>query len=136
MTLRERQNRFIADMALFDGWTDRFNFLISESYKLPEKCPDYLLPYRIESCQSKTCYKVWTQDNHIQSSGWSNSAIMGGLLVSVMNIVNLSPIEELLRTPIDFHTQTGLVDNFTLMRHATLSEIIRRITAICSVRAD
>jgi sulfur transfer protein SufE len=117
-------------MALFDSWTDRFNFLISESYKLPEKLPDYLLSYRIESCQSKTCYKVWTQDNRIHSSGWSNSGVMGGIIVSIIKIFNGAPIEEIQGLNIDFHTQSGLIDNLTPMRQAALSEIIRRITLL------
>jgi sulfur transfer protein SufE len=123
-------------MESLGNWTDRFNYFIAESEYLPENPPNYLLQYRIEGCQSRTYYKVWTQNNRIHSSGWSNSGVMGGIIVSVMNIFNSSLIEEVQHTPIDFHIKTGLIDNFTPMRHATLSEIIRRITAICSLHMD
>lgn len=130
MTLRERQNLFIADLAEFDNWSDRFNYLISLSEKLPAICPDSLRSCRIENCQSSTYLKVYVNDGLFHLSGWSNSAIVGGLIVAIIEIFNLAHVEELLCTDIDFHIKSGLIDNLTTMRRSALEEMIRRIAVL------
>ena len=130
MTLRERQDQFIADMAMFDNWTDRFNYLIELAEELPAEFPQQLLPFRIEGCQSKTCFKAGLYGNIIFTDGWSNSAIMGGIIVAIMEIFNGIKVIDIQNTCIDFHIKSGLIDNLTPMRRAALEEIIRRITVL------
>jgi sulfur transfer protein SufE len=127
MTLRERQDGFIGDMLMLDNWTDRFNYLISESESLPAECPEHLLKFRIDGCQSKTCFRSFMEGNVVFSDGWSNSAVMGGIISGIMKIFNRIPARDLQDTEIDFHTKSGLTDNLTPMRRAALEEIIRRI---------
>ena len=130
MTLRERQDEFIAEMNAFDNWADKFNWLIELAEKLPAVFPYHLLPFRIEGCQSRTCFKAYTDcyGNILFTEGWSNSAVMGGIIVAIMNIFNWTDKKEFQVTKIDFHTESGLIDNLTPMRQAALEEIIRRIT--------
>ena len=130
MTLRERQNEFIDNMEMFDNWSDRFNLLISLSDELPAEFPEHLLPYRIEGCQSKTCFLPRIHDNLLYITGWSNSAVMGGIIVAMTTIFNFTSKEEFLSTAIDFHIKTGLIDNLTPIRRAALEEMIRRITVL------
>ena len=132
MTLREKQDEFISDMEMFDTWADRFNYLISLAEELPAEFPYHLLPFRIEGCQSKTCFKAYSDcyGNIIFTDGWSNSAVMGGIIVAIMKIFNWTDRQEIEYTTIDFHTESGLIDNLTPMRKAALEEIIHRITVL------
>jgi cysteine desulfuration protein SufE len=129
-TLRERQDRFIDDMAMFDNWTDRFNHLLSLSEELPAEFPDYLLQYRIVGCQSKTCFLPRIHDGLLYIKGWSNSAIMGGIIVAMTAIFNFTNRDELRHTELDFHIKSELFDNLTQMRRAALEEMIRRINVL------
>jgi len=130
MTLREKQDEFLSDMEMFDTWADRFNYLISLAEKLPAEFPQHLLPFRIEGCQSKTCFKAYLNGNILFAEGWSNSAVMGGIIVAIMKIFNWMECREIQDTEIDFHIKSGLIDNLTPMRRAALEEIIRRITVL------
>jgi len=130
MTLRERQDQFIDEMAMFDNWTDRFNCLISLADELPEYFPEYLRPYRIEGCQSNTCFLPRITGDMLYVTGWSNSAVMGGIIVTVTVIFNFTTKKEFRNTDIDFHIKSRLIDNLTPMRRAALEEIIRRITVL------
>ena len=69
MILQERQDQFIADMAMFDSWSGRFNYLISLSEELPVEFPEYLLEYRIVGCQSKTCFLPSMQEGLLYITG-------------------------------------------------------------------
>lgn len=130
MTLRERQDQFISNMEMFDSWQDRFNYLISESEGLPREFPEYLLSHRIEGCQSKTCFLPRIYNGLLYITGWSNSAVMGGVIVAMTAIFNFTSKEEFKNTKIDFHTKSELIDNLTPMRKAALEEMIRRITVL------
>jgi len=130
MTLREHQDEFISDMAMFDNWTDRFNYLIALAEELQEKCPEYLRPYHIEGCQSNTCFLPRTTEDMLYVTGWSNSAVMGGIIVALTTIFNYTSKEEFQNTEIDFHIKSGLIDNLTPMRRSALEEMIRRITVL------
>jgi cysteine desulfuration protein SufE len=130
MTIREQQDKFIDNMALFDNWTDRFNYLISESEWLPKELPSCLRSFRIEGCQSKTCFWAERDEHCLRVNGWSNSAVMGGIIVCVMKMFNLSTIEEYQPVDIDFHLRSGLIDNLTPMRRTALEEIVRRIIVL------
>ena len=133
MTLRERQDQFIADMAIFDSWADRFNHFIALAEELPAEFPEWLLPYRIEGCQSKTCFLPRLHDGLLYIKGWSNSAVTGGIIVAMTTIFNFTSCDEILTTDIDFHLKTGLIDNLTPMRQASLKEMIRRINVLYAV---
>ena len=109
MTLRERQDQFIADLEIFDNWADRFNYLIALAEELPAEFPAWLLPYRIVGCQSKTCFYARINDGSLHVKGWSNSAVTGGIIVSIITLFNETPINELRTTEIDFHIKSVLL---------------------------
>ena len=70
-----------------DDETTAYKYQVDE---LPAEFPLYLLPFHIEGCQSRTCFKAYTDcyGNILFTDGWSNSAVMGGIIVSIMNIFN------------------------------------------------
>jgi sulfur transfer protein SufE len=131
MTLRQRQDQFLEIFTQLPDWTKRFSFLIDYAFLLAPECPQSLQPFRIESCQSRTCFRAEIRDSCLHVDGWSNSAIMGGIVVACIKIFDGLPVDELARTPIDFHTRSGLIDNMTPMRTDSFREIIRRIIVLC-----
>ena len=127
MTLRERQDQFIETIGQIDSWADKFNFLMDYSNLLENECPDQLKHYPIERCQSRTFFKVLNEDGNIRITGWSNSAILGGVIVTFMKIFDGVPVKELQKTDIDFHIRSGLIDNLTALRQSALSEMLHQI---------
>jgi cysteine desulfuration protein SufE len=127
VTLRERQDGFVETFDQLPDWSERFQFLIDHSSLLVASCPSRLIPFRLENCQSRTFFSAETRDGLIHVDGWSNSAIMGGLIAVCMKIFEGVPVAELAHTPVDFHIRSGLVTNMTPMRTDSLREIVRRI---------
>ena len=130
MILRHRQDEFIEILSEMDNWQEKFNIIIELSNSIPGSCPEDLLKYRIGSCQSKTCFKAETINNTLHVWGWSNSAIMGGVIVAIKNIFDGLPIEYLYGNDVDFHIKSGLMDNLTVMRKSAVLEIINRIIVL------
>jgi len=114
---------------MFDDWTDRFNFILDHALMLDNECPSVLLPYRIERCQSRSYFMVDAGGGLLHVAGWSNAAVMGGLIACIVNIFEGVTMDDLRTTEIDFHTQTDLINNLTPLRRDGLTEIINRIKA-------
>jgi sulfur transfer protein SufE len=130
MTLRESQDRFIEELGMFDVWSDKFNLMVENATFQSKEPPEDLLRFRIDGCQSRTYFKADNSNGYICISGWSNSSIIAGLIVSLKKIFNLFPVCELLETQIDFHIKSGLIDNVTPMRKAAIMEMINRINVL------
>ena len=130
MTLRERQDSFIEELALFDAWHERFNLIIDYSVLLPAVCPENILPFRIENCQSRSYFKVEILDGCIYPNGWSNAGVMRGLIACAIKIFKGVPVSELNKTGIDFHIKSDLINNLTPLRQAAILEMISRINVL------
>jgi sulfur transfer protein SufE len=55
---------------------------------------------------------------------------MAGIIATMTKIFNFTTIEELRPANIDFHLNSGLIDNLTSMRRSALEEMIRRIVSL------
>lgn len=130
MTLREKQDAFIEELALFDGWHEKFNLIMEYGVLLPAVCPKDVLSFRIENCQSRSYFKVDISDGCISLNGWSNAGVMRGLIACVIKIFEGVPVLEFKESDIDFHTKSDLINNLTPLRQAAILEIIRRINTI------
>jgi cysteine desulfuration protein SufE len=133
MTLRERQDQFVETIGMFDEWRDKFDFLMDYSELLPRELPENLAKYRIKNCKSRTFFKVSISGGRICTEGWSNSVVMGGIIVAVHKLFDGVPVSELNGTAIDFHEKSGLVNNLTPMRHDALLEIVNRILVLSNL---
>jgi cysteine desulfuration protein SufE len=130
VTLRERQDSFIEELALFDTWHEKFTAIIDYSELLPPVCPENILLFRIANCQSRSYFKVEILNGCIYPSGWSNAGVMRGLIACMIKIFEGVPVSQLKETDIDFHTKSDLVNNLTPIRQAALEEIISRINVL------
>jgi len=119
--LVKRQKEFIKSLAELGEWNEKFDFLTELGAELPPmpenlKIPDNLISF----CKSKT-YIVKSGG---KVYGSSNSVVVLGLIAAVKQIfddISAEPTDE-----INFHTESGLLDNLTLLRRDGLLEMIKR----------
>lgn len=131
-TLAERQKEFVEFFNEMDSWQDRFNYLIEIGEHLSpmietHKKADTL----ISICASRTYFLATENTGRITIEGYSNSAIVSGLIAMLNVIFGEYQVEELQDLTIDFHYTTGLMDNMTEQRKATLEVMIERIKQLC-----
>lgn len=132
MTLQEKQIEFIELFDQLDSWADKFQYLIEIGNEL-EDIPGHLktLENIITHCQARTYFRATNVDGKIHIDGWSNAAVVSGLVAMLKQIFEGCYIQDLQATPIRIHQATDLVDNMTVQRVATLEEMIYRITKLC-----
>jgi cysteine desulfuration protein SufE len=130
MTLSEKQQQVVADLADMNNWEDRFNYLILLADELAPM-PEHMKTFenRID-CQSRTYLCVQRTGGVVKLYGWSNGIIPAGLLALVIDIFNGRTDEEIRATDTTFHIESGLLDNLTGIRRNALIQMLQRITLI------
>lgn len=130
MTLKEKQEEFIELFYSLDTWTDKFEYLCElsqrpSSFTYPEelKTPEY----KINGCQSRTYLHLSVENDILHVQGWSNAAIPAGIVAVLEDIFDGCSLQELKEITIDFHINTGLLEQLSAQRQVLLLEMIEKI---------
>ena len=126
MTLKERQDKFIAELNEFAEWHEKFNYIIELGNAMPEMPERLRVPTnRLEFCTSKTFFAI-TGIDFLEVYGWSNSTIPQGLAAVCAQIFGGLTSAEIAGQEIYFHTKSGLMQNLTLIRAQSLEYMIKK----------
>lgn len=122
------QRGIAEDFALFDDWTQRYQYLIELGRKLPPfPQPWRTAEHRLDGCQSM----VWVLPSgdaatlHLHAA--SDSAIVSGLIALVLRVYSGRPAEEILATPPDFIAAIGLGSHLSPTRSNGLAALLARL---------
>lgn len=127
-TIFKNQENFIDTLQELDSWTEKFNYFLELSDMMSAVCPEDLLPFRVDGCISRTYFRAWLESGYLRVAGWSNTGTQRGIIVSMMEMFDRIPVQELTdRSDIYFHKQSDLINNLTPLRQAGLTEMIARI---------
>lgn len=131
MTLLQKQSEFVGLFNSLGSWQERFQYLVELGNELPAfpehlRCP----ATQIMTCTSQTFFYPFLFEGTVHIQGWSNSAIISGFIAMFQMIFNGCQVDELweakILKSINFHTQTGLVNNLTAQRKVGLLEMLYR----------
>ncbi|MEE8659457.1 SufE domain-containing protein [Acetobacteraceae bacterium EV16G] len=124
----------IADeLALFDDWTDRYQYIIEVGRQLPafpEAWQDDA--HRVPGCQSQVWLEAQREGGRIYFAGESDAAIVSGLVGLLLRVYSGRSAAEISETPPDFLHRLGLVKALSANRGngvEAMARAIRRVAA-------
>lgn len=124
----------IADeLALFDDWTDRYQYIIEMGRQLPafpEAWQDDA--HRVPGCQSQVWLEAQREGGKIYFAGESDAAIVSGLVGLLLRVYSGRSAAEIGGTPPDFLHRLGLVKALSANRGngvEAMARAIRRVAA-------
>ena len=88
------------ELAMFDDWMDRYQFIIELGRKLPPypaKWQDEA--HKVQGCQSQVWLAAEGGDEVMRFAGASDAAIVSGLVALVLRVYSGRPRAEILATP-------------------------------------
>ncbi len=120
-----------AELAIFDDWMDRYQFII----ELGRKLPAYPAAWQDEAHQVKGCQsQVWlaakAHGEKIYFAGASDAAIVSGLVALVLRVYSGRPRAEILATSPIFLKDLGLIAALSTNRGNGVAAMAERIQAI------
>jgi cysteine desulfuration protein SufE len=119
------------ELAVFDDWMDRYQFIIELGRKLPPY-PDAWADdaHRIAGCQSKVWLNVVDRDGKLYLAGASDAAIVSGLVALLLRVYSGRTPAEILATDPVFLKDLGLIEALSTNRGNGIAAMARRIHAI------
>jgi cysteine desulfuration protein SufE len=121
------------ELAMFDDWMDRYEFIID----LGRKLPPYPAAWQDDAHQVKGCQsQVWLAETKVDKklffAGASDAAIVSGLVALVLRVYSGRPAAEILATPAQFLKDLGLIAALSTNRGNGVAAMVERIHALAA----
>lgn len=128
MSLKERQEKVIAQFHSLADWEDRYKKLIEIGKQLPElpsnKKNDDVL---VKGCQSQVWMHARLENGRVIFEGDSDAILVRGLVALILEVYSNATPEEILATPPDFVKDIGLESKLSPSRANGVFSMIKQI---------
>ncbi|MBS1024523.1 SufE family protein [Gluconobacter cerinus] len=123
-----------AELAMFDDWMERYQYIIEMGRKLPAFPSDWQDDvHRVPGCQSQVWLEAEDCDGKLFFAGASDAAIVQGLVALLLRVYSGRSREEILQTSPVFLHDMGLVKALSTNRgngvEAMAQAILKRAAA-------
>jgi len=107
---------------------DRYRYLIDMGKHLQNMDESFQTEENlIHGCQSQVWINIEEHDGHLYMQAKSDAAIVSGLIAMLLKIYNGRTPAEVVKTPLDFLGQIGLLQQLSPNRSTGLYHMIKRI---------
>ncbi len=128
MSLRERQDRIVAEFAKFTGWEDRYKKLIELGKTLPDLPEEKKTEEaKVKGCQSQVWMHARFHDGRVIFEADSDAILVRGLVALLLQVYSDAPPDEIISTPPDFVREIGLETKLSPSRSSGLFSMIKQM---------
>jgi cysteine desulfuration protein SufE len=122
MSIADKQQQLLEELALFQDWTERYEYVIGLGKKLlpmPEgsKDPDHL----IKGCQSQVWLDACLADGKVRFTADSDSLITKGMIALFVRVLDDEMPDDILTADMGFIDRTGLKEHLAPTRANALN---------------
>lgn len=124
------------ELALFDDWMERYQFIIEMGRKLPP-FPDAWADdaHRVPGCQSRVWMEAILRDGALWFAGVSDAAIVSGLVALLLRVYSGRPPAEILATDPVFLKELGLLEALSTNRGNGIAAMARKVREVAALQA-
>lgn len=116
------------ELALFDDWMDRYEFIIELGRKLPAYPAAWQdEAHRVQGCQSQVWLAAHDEGEKLFFTGASDAAIVSGLVALVLRVYSGRTRADILSTPAKFLHDLGLIGALSTNRGNGVAAMVERI---------
>lgn len=122
MSIADKQEQLLEELALFQDWTERYEYVIGLGKKLrpmPEssKNPEHL----IKGCQSQVWLDATLENGRVRYAADSDSLITKGMIALFIAVLDGEPPDAILTADLAFIDRTGLKEHLAPTRANALN---------------
>ena len=122
MSIPAKQENLLEELALFQDWTERYEYVIGLGKKLAplaeaSKTPEHL----IKGCQSQVWMDATFQDGKVQFAADSDSLITKGMIALFILVLSNETPDDILTADMSFIDRTGLKEHLAPTRANALT---------------
>ena len=128
MSIAGKQETLLEELALFQDWTERYEYVIGLGKKLPPMDESAKTPERlIRGCQSQVWLVPSGDASSLHFDAISDSAIVTGLIALLLRVYSDRPASEILATEPEFIQMIGLAKHLSPTRSNGLTAMLATI---------
>jgi cysteine desulfuration protein SufE len=122
MSIAEKQEQLLEELALFQEWTERYEYVIGLGRKLPpmadaSKNAEHL----IKGCQSQVWLDAAFTDGRVRYAADSDSLITKGMIALFVAVLEGEKPDDILTADLSFIDRTGLKEHLAPTRANALN---------------
>jgi cysteine desulfuration protein SufE len=122
MSIAAKQEELLEELALFQDWTERYEYVIGLGKKLPPmdeavKTPEHL----IKGCQSQVWLDASFENGAVRYTADSDSLITKGMIALFVRVLDGETPDAILTADMGFIDRTGLKEHLAPTRANALS---------------
>lgn len=122
------QEEIIEDFAMFDDWTERYEYIIDLGKTLPMIDPIYKKEENlIKGCQSKVWLHAEKNDDKIVFTADSDAILTKGIIAVIIQVFSNQTPETIINTEPYFINEIGLKEHLSPTRANGLVSMIKQI---------
>ena len=123
------------DLALFDDWMERYEFIIGMGRKLPPFPDEWANDaHRVPGCQSRVWMEAIQRDGKLYFAGQSDAAIVRGLVALLLRVYSGRSPAEILGTSPVFLKDLGLLEALSTNRGNGIAAMARKVLEVAAMQ--
>ncbi len=128
MTIKEKQQQFIDDLAMFEDWDDKYEYIIELAKEEDEFPPEEKNEKnKISGCQSQVWFLAKPKDGKIYFWADSDSVLVKGLTAMLVSVYSGHTADEIISNPPTFLDEIGLTSHLSPTRKNGLNSMVKQI---------
>jgi cysteine desulfuration protein SufE len=128
MTINQIQDEIIEEFALFDDWTDKYEYIIDIGKKLPPLSPEYKTEEnKIKGCQSQVWLQAQMNGDKLQFAGDSDAVIVKGLIGLLIRVLSNQKPEDIAKANLYFIDNIGMSQHLAQTRSNGLASMVKQM---------
>jgi cysteine desulfuration protein SufE len=122
MSIAAKQEALLEDLALFQDWTERYEYVIGLGKKLAPMDEAAKTAERlIRGCQSQVWLDAAKEDGKVRYTADSDSLITKGMIALFVNVLDGETPDDILTADMSFIDRTGLKEHLAPTRANALN---------------
>ena len=124
------------DLALFDDWMERYQYIIELGRNLPAFPDDWADDaHRVPGCQSKVWMELIERDGKLYFAGASDAAIVAGLVALLLRVYSGRDRAEIAATDPVFLKDLGLLEALSTNRGNGIAAMARKVREVAALQS-
>ena len=129
MKINKIQDEIVDEFAMFDDWSDKYEYIIDIGKKLPPLPAEYKTEEnKIKGCQSQVwLHSQLTGDGKVIFEGDSDAIIVRGLVGLLIRILSGQKPEEVAKADLYFIDKVGMSGHLAQTRSNGLASMVKQM---------
>jgi cysteine desulfuration protein SufE len=128
MTINEIQDEIVRDMASFEAWFEKYEYLVEQGKNLEPLEARYKIEANlISGCQSRVWVCAELVEGRVQYGADSDARITRGMIALLLRVLNNQLPQDIFHADLYFIQQTGLSSNLSPSRANGLLSVVKQM---------